>query len=310
MTDLGSSGHSVSDSETSGSNGLPGRKGLSKRAFSRPLNQCPVQEASSSTSEPAALEFISSICDRSQGLQSAQISCKEPDGSTHSFSKACVNDEICMMPPAASMDALAPAIAECISRSSFVKLAGDMVQIFAEGIPGYSPQTRGAGPSGGASSSTGQNITYDPSWDSIWDPHSSMNRETPTSCASAASVDQQCGLQSITIDLAINQADWAISNEYSVAALLTGKNGTRQIMAHEFEISAQTANRLGSVKHFRALVNGTKNCTNCESLSLSILPAETMRLRISFSAAMDLLVGAAIYIISMHVVPWLCESCG
>ena len=214
-----------------------------------------------------------------------------------------------MMSPLAGMDTPGPTIAECISRSSFKKLAGDLVQIFGEGVPGYFPQTGSAGPGGGASSSAGQNMTYDPALDSIWDPHSSLNKETSTSCELAASNDQQCGLQSITIDLGINRADWGISNEYSVVALLTGNNGTNQVMAHEFEISAQTANRLGSVKHFRDLVNGTQNCTNCESLSLSVLPAQTMRLRISLSAAQDFLVGAAIYVISMRIIPALCGDC-
>ena len=273
------------------------------------MNQCPIREASSSTSEPAALEFISSQCDRPQGLQSAQLLCREPDGSNHTFFESCVNDEICMTSPG-SMDVSAPTVAECISRSGFVKLAGDLVQIFAEGVPGYAPQSGSAGPGGGANSSAGQDFTYDPAWDSIWDPSSRLNKQTATRCEPAASNSQQCGLQSITIDLGINQADWATSNEYSVVALLTGKNGSNQVVAHEFEISAQTANRLGSVKHFRDLVNGTQNCTNCQSLSLSILPARTMRVRISLSAAQDFLVGAAIYIVSMHIVPALGQALG
>ena len=67
-------------------------------------------------------------------------------------------------------------------------------------------------------------------------------------------------------------------------------------MAHDFEISAQTAKTLGSVKHWRDMVNGTQNCTDCQSSSISVLPAQTMRLKVSLKAVKELLVGAAIYL--------------
>ena len=185
-----------------------------------------------------------------------------------------------------------------------------MMQLFVEGVPNPSLQTGGTGAGGVAISGAGQDIPYDPNWDSIWDPNNSLVGESSgTSQPTPGSSDAAGGLQSITIDIPVNREDWAFTDQFAIVATLTGSNGTKSVFAHEFQIKAQTSTNMGSVKHWRDLVNGTQNCTNCQSLSISVLPADTKRIRISMSFVGEILVASAIYLVSMHAIPAICDAC-
>ena len=77
----------------------------------------------------------------------------------HTFFEACVDEEICMNTHTQGMKVLATKIAECVSRSAFVKLAGDMVEISAEGVLSHLSQNASAGGSTGATGDSGPGTT-------------------------------------------------------------------------------------------------------------------------------------------------------
>ena len=101
------------------------------------------------------------------------------------------------------------------------------------------------------------------------------------------------GLQRIAIDSPVNQPGWGTTKECFIVTTQTGINGTKRVFPHNLQIKAQTSKTLGNVKHWRALVDGTQNPTNCSSPSIRISSAETRRIRLTLTEVEDYVTGGS-----------------